>query len=176
MKFHELEIKGVFLIEIEKIYDERGFFARTWDKEKFLDNNLNSDLVQCNISFNSKKGTIRGMHFQSHPYEEAKIIQCLRGKVFEVFVDLRKDSKTFKKWGSVELNDENNFELYVPEGFALGFQTLEDNTELLYQISEYYMPQNSEGFRWNDPGFNIKWPLTTTVISKKDLTWDDFKE
>jgi dTDP-4-dehydrorhamnose 3,5-epimerase len=176
MKFKELEIKGVFLIEIEKMFDERGFFARTWDKKKNLENNLNPNIVQCNISSNSKKGTIRGMHFQTHPYEEAKMIQCLKGKVFEVFLDLRKDSKTFKKWGSVELSSENNFELYVSEGFALGFQTLEDNTELLYQMSEYYMPENSTGFRWNDPEFNIKWPLTPTIISKKDSVWDNFKK
>ena len=176
MKFNELEIKGVFLIEIEKYIDERGFFARTWDRKKFLENNLNSDLVQCNISFNSKKGTIRGMHFQSHPYQEAKLIRCVRGKVFEVFIDLRKDSKTYKKCGSVELNSENNFELYVPEGLALGFQTLEDDTELFYQMSQYYNPKNVEGIRWNDSIFNIKWPLTTTMISKKDQMWSDFKE
>jgi len=176
MKFDELEIKGVFLIEIEKNTDERGFFARTWDKKKFLENNLNPDLVQCNISFNSKKGTIRGMHFQSKPYEEAKVIRCIQGKVFEVFIDLRKNSNTYKKWGSIELNFESNVELYVPEGFAVGFQTLEDNTELFYQMSQYYMPQNSKGIRWNDPFFKINWPLTPSIISKKDQGWSDFKE
>ncbi|AFS80013.1 dTDP-4-dehydrorhamnose 3,5-epimerase [Candidatus Nitrosopumilus koreensis AR1] len=176
MKFHELKIKGVFIVEIEKIEDERGFFARTWDKNEFLKNNLNPEIVQCNISFNSKKGTIRGMHYQESPYEEAKIVKCVKGKVFEVFIDLRKNSETFKKWGSVELSSEENFELYVPEGFALGFQTLEDNTELFYQMSQYYMPENANGIRWDDPMFNIKWPMTPSIISQKDKDWTNFKD
>ena len=128
MIFIETNLKGSFIIEPEKIEDERGFFARTWDKEIFEKRGLNPKLVQCNISFNKKKGTLRGMHYQIAPYEEAKLVRCTKGSVFEVMIDLRPKSETFKKWESVELNSENYKMLYVPEGFALGFQTLEDNT------------------------------------------------
>ena len=171
MKFNELGIKGVFLIEIEKIIDERGFFARTWDRKKFLENNLNSDLVQCNISFNSKKGTIRGIHFQKKPYEEAKLVHCTKGKVFEVILDIREDSPTFHNWISVELNEKDYKMLYVPEGFALGFQTLEDNTELFYQMSREYNSEYAAGLRWDDPKFKITWPLNVSKISKRDKSF-----
>jgi len=171
MKFNELEIKGVFLIEIDKITDERGFFARTWDRKKFLENNLNPDLVQCNISFNSKKGTIRGMHFQKKPYEEAKLVHCTKGKVFEVILDMREDSPTYHNWISAELNEKDYKMLYVPEGFALGFQTLEDNTELFYQMSREYNSEYAAGLRWDDPKFKIAWPLNVSKISKKDKSF-----
>ena len=171
MKFNELGIKGVFLIEIEKIIDERGFFARTWDRKKFLENNLNSDLVQCNISFNSKKGTIRGIHFQKKPYEEAKLVHCTKGKVFEVILDIREDSPTFHNWISVELNEKDYKMLYVPEGFALGFQTLEDNTELFYQMSREYNSECAAGLRWDDPKFKITWPLNVSKIAKRDKSF-----
>jgi len=171
MKFNELEIKGVFLIEIDKITDDRGFFARTWDRKKFLENNLNPDLVQCNISFNSKKGTIRGMHFQKKPYEEARLVHCTKGKVFEVILDIRKDSPTYLNWISVELNDKDYKMLYVPEGFALGFQTLEDNTELFYQMSREYNSEYAAGLRWDDPKFKITWPLNVSKISKRDKSF-----
>ena len=171
MKFNELGIKGVFLIEIEKIIDERGFFARTWDRKKFLENNLNSDLVQCNISFNSKKGTIRGIHFQKKPYEEAKLVHCTKGKVFEVILDIREDSPTYHNWISVELNEKDYKMLYVPEGFALGFQTLEDNTELFYQMSREYNSEYAAGLRWDDPKFKITWPLNVSKISKRDKSF-----
>lgn len=171
MKFNELEIKGVFLIEIDKITDERGFFARTWDRKQFLENNLNPDLVQCNISFNSKKGTIRGMHFQKKPYEEAKLVHCTKGKVFEVILDIREDSPTYHNWISVELNEKDYKMLYVPEGFALGFQTLEDNTELFYQMSREYNSEYAAGLRWDDPKFKITWPLNVSKISKRDKSF-----
>ena len=172
LKFRELSLKGVFLIELEKIEDERGFFARSWDKKEFENNKLNSNLFQCNISFNKNKGTIRGMHFQKDPYAEAKTIRCTRGKVFEVMIDIRINSPTFHKWISVELDEKKCEILYVPEGFALGFQTLSENTELFYQMSEYYHPEKSGGIKWDHPKIQIKWPLECSTISKKD---DSFK-
>ncbi len=170
MIFKELEFEGVFKIELEKMEDNRGFFARSWDKKEFEKIGLNSQLVQCNISFNKIKGTIRGLHFQKKPHEEAKFVRCVKGKVYEVFVDLRKNSKTFLKWGGIELDSEGLTCLYVPEGFALGFQTLEDNTELLYQMSEWYKPEFSEGIIWDDKELGIKWPITMSKISEKDLS------
>ncbi|MCV0400961.1 MAG: dTDP-4-dehydrorhamnose 3,5-epimerase [Nitrosopumilus sp.] len=172
MKFKELSLKGVYLIELEKIEDERGFFSRSWDKKIFENKGLNSNLSQCNISFNKNKGTVRGMHFQKKPYEEAKIIRCTKGRVFEVMIDIRINSPTFHKWISVELCEDKYEILYVPEGFALGFQTLSENTELYYQMSEYYHPEKSGGIRWNDPKIQIKWPLDCSTISKKDESFD----
>jgi len=169
MIFKKLDIQGVFQIELEKIEDNRGFFSRSWDKQKFEENGINSKLVQCNISFNKKRGTIRGLHFQKKPYEEAKFVRCVKGKVYEIFVDLRKKSETFLKWGGIELDSKKLTCLYVPEGFALGFQTLEDNTELLYQMSELYKPESSKGIIWNDEKLGIEWPLTISIISEKDL-------
>lgn len=172
LKFKELSLQGAYLIELEKIEDDRGFFSRSWDKKKIEDKGLNSNLVQCNISFNKNKGTIRGMHFQKKPYEETKTVRCTKGRVFEVLIDIRLDSPTFHKWISVELC-ENKYEvLYVPEGFALGFQTLENDTELYYQMSEYYHPEKSGGIKWNDPKIQIKWPLDCSTISKKDESFD----
>lgn len=172
--FTETKLSGAFIIDVEKISDERGFFARVWDKNIFEKNTLNINLVQCNISFNKKRGTVRGMHYQEHPYQEAKLIRCTKGSVYEVMIDLRKDSKTYRKWESVELHSDQHRMLYVPEGFALGFQTLEDDTELFYQMSQFYMPGFSRGIRWNDESFRIKWPLEVTVISKKDMLYSDF--
>ena len=168
MKLSETKLEGAFVIKIEKLEDERGFFARTWDKEFFKSNGLNDDLVQCNISFNRKKGTIRGLHYQIPPYEEAKLVRCTRGKVFEVIIDLRKNSKTFLQWDSVELDSENYLMLFVPEGFALGLQTLEDNSEVCYQMSQFYKPECSKGIRWDDETLKISWPLKPSVISEKD--------
>jgi len=174
MKFCETNLKGCFLIEIDKKYDERGFFVRTWDKEEFYKNEINSEFIQSNVSFNSKKGTIRGLHYQEHPFEEGKLVRCTKGKIFEVFIDLRKNSKTYKQWDSIELDANKNIELYVPEGFALGLQTLEDNSEIFYQMSQVYNSKSAKGIRWNDPEFKIKWPLKPTNISKKDQDWENF--
>lgn len=171
MIFKELPLKGAFIIEFQNIIDERGFFVRVWDKKIFQEKGLNSNLVQCNISFNKKSGTIRGMHYQEKPYEEAKLIRCTKGKVFQVMIDLRPSSKTCRKWTSVMLNEDDNKMLYTPEGFALGLQTLKDNTELFYQMSQYYMPTYTRGICWNDPVIGVRWPLEPTVISKKDLQW-----
>jgi len=170
MIFTETDLPGSFIIEPEKISDERGFFARTFDKKIFDEKNICSNFVQSNISFNQKKGTLRGLHFQEKPYTENKLVRCTQGKVFEVLVDLRTNSPTYKKWIDVILSSENHKIVYVPEGFALGFQTLEDNTELFYQMSQYYMPDYSKGIIWNDPSLKISWPLVPSVISKKDQT------
>ena len=171
MIFKELPLKGAFIIEFQNIIDERGFFVRVWDKKIFQEKGLNSNLVQCNISFNKKRATIRGMHYQEKPYEEAKLVQCTKGEVFEVMIDLRHSSETYRKWASVVLNEDDNKMLYTPEGFALGLQTLKDNTKLVYQMSQYYMPIYSKGIRWNDPSIGIKWPLEPTIMSKKDMEW-----
>ena len=176
MIFEELKLKGVFKIQLEKIEDERGFFSRCWDKNEFEKYGLNSKIIQCNISFNEKKGTLRGLHYQSKPYEEAKLIHCTRGKIYEVILDLRKESKTYKQWESIELSQSDYNLLYVPEGFALGFQTLEDNTELFYQMSEKYVPESARGINYKDPKFHINWPLEVQTISKRDSSFEFFKE
>jgi len=176
MIFTETELKGAFIIELELLEDERGFFARTWDKKLFEENGLNSRIAQCDISYNKRKGTMRGMHYQIPPFEEAKIVSCIKGKIFDVIIDLRSGSETFKNWTSVELSDQNKKMLYIPEGFAHGFQTLEDNTLVSYQISEIYSPEHARGIRYDDNAFQIDWPLKKTVISKKDLAYQSYKE
>jgi dTDP-4-dehydrorhamnose 3,5-epimerase len=168
MTFTETKLKGAFVIDLEPIQDERGFFARTWCKNEFEAHGLNPNLVQCNTSFNNKKGTLRGMHYQASPYEEAKLVRCTMGAVYDVIVDLRKESKTFLQWIACELTAQNRKMLYVPEGFAHGFQTLEDNSEVFYQMSEFYHPDHSAGISWDDPVIDIKWPILEVVISKKD--------
>ncbi len=176
MIFTETKLKGAFTIKLEKHEDERGFFARTWDQKKFEECGLNSKIVQCNISFNKKKGTLRGMHYQISPYEEAKLVHCTKGKIFDVIIDLRSKSETFKEWIGIELCSESHMMFYVPEGFAHGFQTLEDNTEVFYQMSEFYIPEYARGVRWDDPSFQIKWPLKSTIISRNDLSYPPFKK
>jgi dTDP-4-dehydrorhamnose 3,5-epimerase len=171
MKFLECSLKGAFLIEIEKHEDERGFFARSWDGKIFRDNGMNTKIAQCSISFNKKKGSVRGIHYQKSPFEEDKIVRCTRGKIFDVIVDLRKDSPTYSRWEGFEISENNYKMLYIPKGFAHGFQTLEDDTEVFYQISEFFMPDYSSGVRWDDPKIMIKWPLTISAISKKDLSY-----
>jgi dTDP-4-dehydrorhamnose 3,5-epimerase len=176
MIFNETNFSGVYTIEPEKLEDERGFFARIWDNKVFEEKGLDSKILQSSISFNKKKGTLRGMHFQYGPFKESKMVRCTKGKIYDVIVDLRKDSKTFKKWFSIELSESNHKILYIPKGFAHGFQTLEDNTEVYYQISEFYNPAYSNGIRWDDPVFGIKWPLNNPIISEKDLVWNGFVE
>lgn len=176
MIFSETCLPGAYVVEIEKIEDGRGFFARTWDKNEFSKIGLNLEFVQSSISVNTKKGTLRGMHYQIEPYEESKIVTCTKGKIFDVIIDLRKNSKTFKKWISVELSSSNHKILYIPKGFAHGFQTLEDYTEVHYDITQVYRPEYARGLRWNDPTFNIKWPLYISIISKKDSEHELFLE
>jgi len=172
MKFHKTPLKDLIIIEPEKIEDERGFFARTWDTEVFSKVGLNPKIIQCSISSNKKKGTLRGLHVQNSPYEESKIIRCTRGKLYDIVVDLRIDSLTFKKWFSIELSADNYKMVYVPEGCAHGYQTLEDNTDASYQMTEEFKPEYYTGVRWDDPAFGIKLPLEITVISKKDTMWN----
>ena len=176
MNFKKTDFEGVFIIELEKQVDERGFFARSWDKKEFEINGLNSNLTQCNISLNQKKGTIRGLHYQKKPYEEAKLIRCTKGRLFDVIIDLRSNSKNFKKWLNVDLNEENYKMLYIPEGFAHGFQTLENNTEVFYQMTQDYMPKFAYGIRWDDIQFNIEWPIKSPILSEKDKRFSDFNE
>lgn len=173
MIFIETKLKGAFLIEPERLEDERGFFARVWCQHEFEAHGLNSQLVQCSISFNKKKGTLRGMHYQVAPYSEVRLVRCTLGAVYDVIIDLRPHSPTFKHWISTELTVENRRMLYIPEGFAHGFQTLEDFTEVFYQMSEFYHPECARGVRWDDPAFAIEWPLATPTLSKKDRTYRD---
>jgi dTDP-4-dehydrorhamnose 3,5-epimerase len=175
MIFTKTKLSGAHIIEIEKCSDERGFFARTWDSKIFKKKGLNPNLVQCNISFNKEKGTVRGMHFQKSPYEEDKIIRCTKGKIYDIIIDLRKNSPTFTKWEGFELSEENYKMLYIPKGFAHGFQTIEKNSEIFYQMSEYFMPEYASGIIWNDPLLKIVWPLPISTISKKDLSYSNFK-
>ena len=176
LKFTETKINGVFLIEIEKIEDDRGFFARTLDKQEFQKRKLIENFVQCSISYNKKKGTIRGIHFQLSPYEETKIVSCVRGKIFDVLVDLRKNSSTFKQWESNELSSGNHKMLYIPKGIAHGFQTLEDDSEVYYQMSQYHKSEYYKGIRFDDQNFKIKWPLPISTISKNDKNWETFSD
>lgn len=157
MKFLETPLKGAYLIEIEPHQDERGFFARTFCKEEFIKHDLKDDFLQCNVSFNHRRGTVRGMHYQVKPFEETKLIRCTRGAIYDVIIDLCQTSDTYLRWYAIELNENNGRMLYVPEGFAHGFQTLEDNTEVFYQMSEFYHPDCATGVRWDDPTFGIRW-------------------
>jgi dTDP-4-dehydrorhamnose 3,5-epimerase len=168
MIFTETALKGAFIIEPQLIPDERGLLARTWSAEEFARHGLNPRVVQGNLSLNKRRGTFRGMHFQISPHQEVKLVRCTAGSIYDVIIDLRKDSFSFLKWIGVELSASNRLMLYVPEGFAHGFQTLEDNTEVVYQISEYYHPESARGVRWDDPAFGIRWPLPVSVISERD--------
>ena len=175
MIFSETKLKGAYVIDIKKEEDERGFFARTWDKEKFFERGLKSEFVQFSMSFNKKKGTLRGMHYQIEPFEETKLISCVSGKIYDVIIDLRKFSPTYKKWMSIELSDTNHRTLYVPKGFAHGYITLKNNTLVTYKISEKYNPKFARGIKWDDIEFKIKWPINPIIISKKDQSFNNWK-
>ena len=175
MIFNETELKGAYIIEIEKLTDQRGFFARSWCQNEFKDHGLTTRLVQANVSYNKKTGTLRGMHYQLSPYEETKLVRCTRGSIYDVIIDLRQDSLTYTQWIGVELTAENYNMLYVPKNFAHGFITLEDNTEITYQVSQFYTPGSERGIRWDDPAFGIDWPMKVKVISDKDKNWPDYK-
>jgi dTDP-4-dehydrorhamnose 3,5-epimerase len=175
MIFHQTRLPGVFEVRIEPKADERGFFARCWCQEEFANQGLNSSLVQCSLSFNSRKGTLRGMHYQAEPHPETKLVRCTRGQIYDVVVDLRRDSPAFKHWIGVVLTAADRNMLYIPEGCAHGFLTLEDETEILYQMSEVYHPELARGVRWDDPAFQIVWPAHPAVISERDRTYPDFQ-
>ena len=171
MKFTETALKGAYIVEIERFSDERGFFGRTFCSKEFAEHGLNPNLVQCSTSYNCKKGTLRGMHFQAAPFEEAKFVRCTMGAVYDVIIDLRPASPTYRKWVGTELTAENRTALYIPVGFAHGFLTLEDRSELFYQMSEYWSPPHGRGVRWDDPAFAIKWPMQPLVLSPKDAAY-----
>jgi dTDP-4-dehydrorhamnose 3,5-epimerase len=173
MIFTPLELPGAWLIRPELITDERGAFARTWCSRELQTRGLNPQMVQCNISFNIRRGTVRGMHFQRAPHAETKLVRCTHGAIQDVIVDIRADSPTFGRWLSCELSADNRAALYVPEGFAHGFQTLTDNAEVFYQMSREHHPGSAAGLRWNDPAIDIRWPLEISVISAKDQSWPD---
>lgn len=174
MIFKETKLKGAFVIEPERLFDSRGFFARTFCRREFIQHGLNPRVVQCNVSFNKKKGTLRGMHHQIAPRQEDKFIRCTNGAIFDVIIDLQPESSTFKEWFSIELTAENRKMLYVPKGFSHGFMTLNDDTEVFYQMSEFYFPEYAKGIRWNDPVFGILWPEKVTFISERDKNYPDF--
>ncbi len=168
MKFTETSLRGSFIVDLQPFSDDRGWFARTYCKEEFEKIGLRKELVQLNHSVTYKKGSLRGMHFQGKPHAEIKMVRCVAGAVYDVIIDLRKDSSTYLKWFGVELSAENKKMLYIPEGFAHGFQCLTDNCQLLYHHTEFYKPDAEAGIRYNDPIINISWPLAVTIISERD--------
>jgi dTDP-4-dehydrorhamnose 3,5-epimerase len=174
--FNETNIPGAWVIELEQRGDDRGFFARAWCANEFTDQGLNARLVQVNLSFNEMAGTLRGMHYQRKPHEEAKCVRCTRGAIYDVVLDLRPDSPSYKAWFAVELTADNRRMLYVPEGCAHGYQTLSDATETIYQVSEFYAPESEDGVRWDDPTFAIEWPdAGRRMLSPKDAAWPDYE-
>jgi dTDP-4-dehydrorhamnose 3,5-epimerase len=176
MKFTETPLKGAFVIDLEKREDERGFFARAWCQNEFEAHGIYRLPVQANMSYNKKAGTIRGMHYQAAPYQESKLIRCINGAIYDVIIDLRKDSPTYKQWFGIELNADNRTMLFVPEDFAHGFLALKDNSEVMYQVSAFYNFGSERIIRYNDPMFNIKWPIEVSVVSEKDITTPNFKD
>jgi dTDP-4-dehydrorhamnose 3,5-epimerase len=175
MMFTETKLAGVFLVEPELREDERGFFARTWCQREFAEHGLSTRLVQCNVSFNHRRGTLRGMHYQTAPHAEAKLVRCTMGAIHDVIVDLRRDSPTFRQWVAVELTAHNRRTIFVPEGLAHGFQTLADESEVFYQMLEFHHPECARGVRWDDPAFAIAWPLPIATISDTDRGYADFR-
>jgi len=175
VRFVSTELPGAYVVELEEHADERGFFARIWCRDELATHGLTAELAQCSLSRNAVAGTLRGMHFQRTPNQEAKLVRCTRGAIFDVIVDLRADSSTFGRWFGVELEEAAGRALYVPEGFAHGFQTLVDDVDVLYMISTPYAPESASGVRWDDPFLAIEWPHTgRRVISDRDRTWPDF--
>lgn len=175
MRFNETKLKGVFIIELEKFEDERGFLSPTWSAREFAAHGLNTQLVECNISRNRYKGTLRGMHFQLPPYAQPKLIRCTRGAIYDVAVDLRRESPTFKEWVGAELTENNYLSFYIPAGLAHGYQTLTTDAEVFYQMSQVYAPEYADGVRWNDPAFGIEWPpCEQRTIIERDRSYPDF--
>jgi dTDP-4-dehydrorhamnose 3,5-epimerase len=171
MIFTETKLKGAYQIDLELRRDDRGFFARSFCQNEFAAHGLKTIVAQSNVSFNRQKGTLRGMHFQVPPKAEAKLVRCTRGAVYDVIIDLRSESASYCSWVAVELTADNSRMLYVPEGFAHGFQTLEDNAEVFYQMFEFYAPDYARGVRWDDPAFGIAWPLTNPIVSERDRSY-----
>lgn len=175
MRFTETPLRGSFLVDLEPIEDVRGMFARSWCPDEFRCRGLDARLAACNVSFNHVAGTIRGMHYQASPHEEAKLVRCTAGAIYDVAIDLRRDSPTFCRWFGAELTARNRTALHVPAGFAHGFQTLEDESEVLYLMSTPYVADAARGVRWNDPAFSVEWPpAASRLISEHDRTYPDF--
>lgn len=171
MIFTETAIPGAFVVELKPFHDQRGFFARSWCQREFAERGLADQMVQGNVSYNRRRGTLRGMHYQRAPHAEAKLVRCTRGAVYDVALDLRPDSPTYKRWTAVELSADSQRMFYIPPGCAHGFLTLADDTELTYQVSAFYTPEAEGGVRYDDPAFGISWPIEVTVISEKDRSW-----
>jgi len=174
MIFHKTKIEGVYVIEPELKVDSRGYYTRIFCEKELAEHGLTFDVAQINRSVTTKKGTIRGMHFQKEPKSEGKLMQCVKGKIFDVAIDLRKDSKTYGHWIGEELTEDNNKMLFVPKGFAHGFQTLTDDCLVQYPVSEYYSPEYEGGIRWDDPSFTIHWPIENPILSEKDKQWPNY--
>jgi dTDP-4-dehydrorhamnose 3,5-epimerase len=164
-------LQGVFRVVLEQLQDERGFFARTFCAREFAAAGLNANVAQGNVTISTRRGTLRGLHFQRPPHAEAKLVRCVQGAIYDVVVDIRRESDTFGRWEAFELTGENFLSLYIAEGFAHGFQTLTANAQVLYNMSEYYQPESSGGIRWNDPTLAITWPISDPVISARDAAW-----
>ena len=176
MRFESTPLPGTWVVDLDRLGDERGWFARVFDHEKFRTHGLSPDIVQCNLSYNAKRDTLRGMHYQAEPHGESKLVRCVRGAIFDVAVDLRRDSPTFCRWHGVELSAENGRAFYIPAGFAHGFQTLEDNCEVFYQMDHAYLPAAARGARFDDPVFAIRWPDPhgSRTISERDASYRPF--
>jgi dTDP-4-dehydrorhamnose 3,5-epimerase len=173
--FVRTDLDGAWIVDVERLEDERGFFARAWCREEFAQHGVDVDLVQCSISFNRRRGTLRGMHYQARPFAEVKLVRCTRGGIYDVVVDLRPGSPTFRRWVSAELTEDNRRSVLVPAGCAHGFQTLSANTEVFYQMSRVHAPEHARGVRWDDPAFAIAWPIKDDlVISERDRAYPDF--
>ncbi len=174
MIYTPIPLKGAYLVDIKRIEDPRGFFARSWCRNELEDHGLNGYIAQVNVGFSGKRGALRGMHYQLAPHAEVKVVRCTQGAVYDVMIDLRYDSPTFKRWFGEVLSAENHRALYIPEGFAHGYQTLTDAAEISYSTSAFYAPEFARGVRYNDPAFGISWPEAVTTISEKDESWPDF--
>jgi dTDP-4-dehydrorhamnose 3,5-epimerase len=175
VKFQPAELPGAYLVEPELVRDERGFFARTWCQREFAERGLSDQLVQCSLSHNRRRGTLRGLHYQRAPHQEVKLVRCVRGAVYDVILDLREDSPARLQWQAFELTADNYRMLYVPEGVAHGFQTLADDSQLFYMMSAEHHPPSAAGVRWDDPAFGIRWPLPVSVISPRDRHYPDYR-
>jgi dTDP-4-dehydrorhamnose 3,5-epimerase len=176
MNFIKTGFDSLYVVELIKVGDKRGFFARAWCETEFADKNLTSRMVQANTSYSKNKGTLRGLHYQVSPHEEAKLMRCIKGAIFDVAVDLRPNSKTYKKWFGIELTESNRRMLFIPEGFAHGYQTLVEDTETFYMSSAFYASEAERGLRWNDPAIAIQWPITENLnITDKDRSWSDIE-
>jgi dTDP-4-dehydrorhamnose 3,5-epimerase len=175
MIFAEADLPGVYEVQIDPKSDERGFFARTWCHDEFASRGLDTQLVQCSLSYNTKKGTLRGMHFQAPPHAETKLVRCTKGSIYDVVLDLRQESKAYRRWIGVHLTAGQRNALYIPKGCGHGFLTLEDDTEIFYQMSDFYDADSSRGVRWNDPAFGIVWPGEVEIISSRDASYPNFE-